>query len=223
MASSPKPKSSSPTATKVSRSRDPLTLNQATSLGNSSSPLTQIPLSALRDLSRESLPTPDITDVHALHDNIPVADDGLPPTNSSPTPRAPCPKLLKRLSGQQRTSFLCLWDQFPLHLRDIAFDLRGSGWTPSVITALGDVLCGFTDVSSKPRLILARALLFRSRSPSPRTESLSLPVLAALIPSSASRKMWYSTNTWPPASPNTRHLRTPAPWSPSPRKTATSE
>ena len=34
-------------------------------------------------------------------------------------------------------------------MREIAFDLRGLGWTPTVITRLGDVLAEFSDVFSK--------------------------------------------------------------------------
>ena len=35
-----------------------------------------------------------------------------------------------------------------MHLRDVVFDLHGSGWSPSVIDDLGDVLCEFQDVFS---------------------------------------------------------------------------
>ena len=72
-------------------------LEPGTILGTYSSPPIQLPTSALHE------PT---TDVHALHDNIPVANDGLPPTDSPPTPKTPSPELLERLSDGQRTSFL---------------------------------------------------------------------------------------------------------------------
>ena len=72
-----------------------------------SSPLIQIPLSALHGSSAVPLTTTlHTTGVHALRDNIPVADDGLPSTDTLPTPSAPCPELLARLSTDQRTSFL---------------------------------------------------------------------------------------------------------------------
>ena len=63
-------------------------------------------------------------------------------------PTAPCPQLLARLDANQRTSFLNLSDRLPPHLRDIIFDLEGSGWSPSVIDSLGDVLCEFPDAFS---------------------------------------------------------------------------
>eukprot|EP00904_Undaria_pinnatifida_P011359 jgi/Undpi1/7353/HiC_scaffold_22.g09826.m1 len=117
-------------------------------LGTSSSPLIKISTSALQDTTTEPLPT----DIHALHDIIPGATDGSPQTEPPPPRKVPCPKLVERLSGDQRTSFLPLWDQLPLHLRDIRFDLHGSGWSLSVIEDLGHVLCEFPDVfsTSKP-------------------------------------------------------------------------
>ena len=36
-------------------------------------------------------------------------------------------------------------------MRAVAFDLPGSGWTPFAIEQLGDVLCNFADVFSKPK------------------------------------------------------------------------
>ncbi|MEP5732608.1 MAG: hypothetical protein ABJL67_24925, partial [Sulfitobacter sp.] len=61
----------------------------------------------------------------------------------------PSPALLERLSTDQRTSSLQVWNCLPLHMREIAFDLRGLGWTPTIITQLGDVLVEFFDVFSK--------------------------------------------------------------------------
>ena len=107
-------------------------------LGTSSSPLIPIPPSALQDPSTEHPPTP--SDVHALHDNIPVAVDASSPNDASTLRTTPCPKLLERLDDSQRECFLRIWDRIPLHLRDITFDLHGSGWSPAVINALGDVL-----------------------------------------------------------------------------------
>ena len=113
-------------------------------LGTSSSPLVQVPLASLRHLP----PDPDVPNVHALHDNIPVANDDLPPTDPPPESKSPSPQLLARLDTDQRSSFLRLWNRLPLHLRDVMFDLHGSGWSPSVIDDLGDVLCEFQDVFS---------------------------------------------------------------------------
>ena len=56
--------------------------------------------------------------------------------------------LLDRLDADQRTSFQQLWEKLPPHLRSIKFDLHGPGWTPQVITDLGDLLCEFRDVFS---------------------------------------------------------------------------
>ena len=96
-------------------------------LGTSTSPLVQVPLATLRRLSLDP-PTPSpIPNVHALHDNIPVDNEDPPPTDPPPTPKAPCPQLLARLDTDQRSSFLRLWNRLPLHLRDVMFDLHGSG------------------------------------------------------------------------------------------------
>ena len=62
--------------------------------------------------------------------------------------RKNCPLLSRRLSDDQRESFLRLWDRLPLHFRDITFDLHGSGWFPSVISSLRNVRCDFPDVFS---------------------------------------------------------------------------
>jgi len=95
-------------------------------LGTSCSPLVQVPLSTLGHPSLAPPHPPPIPDVHALHDNIPVADQS-PSTDDSPTaPKAPCSQLLARLNADQRESFLDLWERLPLHLRDVNFDLHGS-------------------------------------------------------------------------------------------------
>ena len=117
-------------------------------LGTSFSPLIQISTSAIQDITTEPL----LTDIHALHDNIPVVNDRTPQTEPPPPPKVPCPKLLERRNGDQRTSFLRLWDQLPLHLRNITFDPHGSGWSPSVIEDLGHVLCEFSDVFSTSKI-----------------------------------------------------------------------
>ena len=96
----------------------------------------------------DSPPPNPIPNAHALHYNIPVADEGPPPAGACPQPNVPCPHFLARLDTDQRTSFPRLWDRLPLHLRDVTFDLHGSGWSPSVIDELGNVLCEFQDVFS---------------------------------------------------------------------------
>ena len=168
-------------------------LEPGTLPGTSSSPLIQILTSAFHDPSTKPLPTPHNTDVHALHHNIPVASNGLPSTDCLPTPKTPCPKLLECLRDDQRTSFLRLWDQPPLHLRDITFNLHGSGWSPSVITALGDVLCEFHDVFSASEIDFGSCPLTPFKiyvSPD------SAPVFSrpyASSPYSRNRPMLYST------------------------------
>ena len=117
-------------------------------LGTSLSPLMQVPLATLGHPSLDPPAPPPTPGVHALHDNIPVASENPPPADPHDPPTALCPQLLARLDADQRTSFLNLWDRLPPHLRDIIFDLHGSGWSPSVIDSLGDVLCEFPDVFS---------------------------------------------------------------------------
>ena len=108
----------------------------------------QVPLATLGHPSLD-LPSPPPTPcVHALHDNIPVASDNPPRADPHVPLTAPCPQLLARLDADQLPSFLNLWGCLPPHLRDVIFDLHGSGWFPSVIDRLGDVLCEFPDVFS---------------------------------------------------------------------------
>ena len=151
-------------------------------LGASSSPLLPVPPSSLQDHSTEHPPTP--SDVDALHDNIPVAIDASSPTDASTPRTTPCPKLLERLDDSQRESFLHTWDRLPLHLRDIKFDLHGSGWSPAVINALGDILCELPDVFSTSKTDFVSALSSPSRFPFHRIVHPSLrpyrinPILA---------------------------------------------
>ena len=44
---------------------------------------------------------------------------------------------------------LRVWTRLPLHLRKVAFDLRGIDWTREAIEQMGDVLREFPDVFSK--------------------------------------------------------------------------
>ena len=96
-------------------------------LGTSSSPLTPLPRSALQDPSTEHPPTPPTSDIQALHDNIPLTTDTTSPTDVPFPPVTPCPKLVERLDDSQLASSLRNWDRLPVHLRDIKFDLHGSG------------------------------------------------------------------------------------------------
>ena len=53
------------------------------------------------------------------------------------------------MSTGQRSSFLQTWNRLPPLMREIAFDLHGPGWTPTVITQLGKVLAEFLHMFSK--------------------------------------------------------------------------
>ena len=92
------------------------------------------------------LPPPQYLDPFVHH----LRDETVPPCDESeaslaqPTYRSPSPTLLERLSADQRSSFL----EQP-HMREIAFNLHGPGWTSAVITQLGEVLAEFSDVFSK--------------------------------------------------------------------------
>ena len=66
-------------------------------------------------------------------------------------PASPSPALLERLSPEQRASLLRVWARLPLHLRQVAFDLHGTDWTPEPIEQLGGVLCEVSDVFSKSK------------------------------------------------------------------------
>ena len=100
----------------------------------------KVPVSTLSDPFLELPPPLPAPDVHALHDNIPVANEGLtsviPPLPLS----TPCLDLQARLQANQQSNFLHLWDGLPQHLRDIFCDLHRPGWSPSAIDGLGDAL-----------------------------------------------------------------------------------
>ena len=61
---------------------------------------------------------------------------------------SPSPAILERLNQDERSSFWSIWARLPPHLREISFDLRDPGGTPSAIEQLGDVLCEYPDVFS---------------------------------------------------------------------------
>ena len=109
-------------------------------LGTSLSPLVQVPLATLEHPSFDPPAPPPMPGVHAPHDKIPGASENPPPADPHVPRTAPCPQLCARLDADQRTSFVNPWDRLLRHLRDIVFDLNGSGWSPSVIDSLGDVL-----------------------------------------------------------------------------------
>ena len=109
-------------------------------LGTSLSPLVQVPLATLEHPSFDPPAPPPMPGVHAPHDKIPGASENPPPADPHVPRTAPCPQLFARLDADQRTSFVNPWDRLLRHLRDIVFDLNGSGWSPSVIDSLGDVL-----------------------------------------------------------------------------------
>ena len=96
-----------------------------------------------------------------------------------PTPlrhQNPCPQLLARFDADQRKSFLDLWELLPLHLRNVNFDLHGSGWTPSAINNLGDVLYEFQDVfsTSKTDVCSCSLMPFKITAP-PQCAPLTSP------------------------------------------------
>ena len=69
--------------------------------------------------------------------------------SAPPIDHSPSPALLERLSADQRSSFLQTRNRLPSHMREIAFDPCGPGWTPAAITQLGNFLAAFHDVFSK--------------------------------------------------------------------------
>ena len=78
--------------------------------------------------------------VHHLRDETGSPCDKSEASSAQPTYRPPSPALLERLSANQCSSFLPTWNRLPPHMREITFDLHGPGWTPAVITQLGEVL-----------------------------------------------------------------------------------
>ena len=103
-------------------------------LGVTHAPLMSVPLDALQHVGRSSgLPSdpPGVTPVSAVT---------APPLAAVAAPASPSPALLERLTPEQRASFLCVWERLPSHLRAVAFDLHGPGWTPLAIEQLGGVL-----------------------------------------------------------------------------------
>ena len=61
------------------------------------------------------------------------------------------PAMLERLTPEQRTSFLRVWERLPSHLRAVAFGLCCPDWSPIAVEQLGDVLCNFADALYKSK------------------------------------------------------------------------
>ena len=72
-------------------------------------------------------------------------------------PASPSPALIGRLTPEQHASLLRVWERLPSHLRAVAFDLHGPGWTRLAIEQLGSALCDFADVFSKSNTDLVLA------------------------------------------------------------------
>ena len=87
--------------------------------------------------------------MHHLRDETAPTREEYTTSSVPPADRPPSLALLERLSTDQRTSFLPICNRLPSHMREIAFELHGLGWTPTVITQLGDVLAEFSDKFSK--------------------------------------------------------------------------
>ena len=103
------------------------------------------PLDALKHVDRPSGPSSDPPG------ETPVSAVTAPPLAAVVDTASPSPVLLERSTPELRASFLRVWERLPSHLRAVAFDLHGPGWTPLAIEQLGDVLCDFGDVLSKSK------------------------------------------------------------------------
>ena len=64
---------------------------------------------------------------------------------------SPLPAQLERLTPEQRASFLRVRKRLPAHLRAVAFDLHGPGWTALPIEQVGAVICVLADVFSRSK------------------------------------------------------------------------
>ena len=93
-------------------------------LGVAPAPLMSVPLDALQHDGRPSGPSSDLPGV------TPVSAATASPLAAVATTASPSPALLERLTPEQCASFLRVWERLPPHLRAVAFDLHGPGWTP---------------------------------------------------------------------------------------------
>ena len=119
--------------------------------------------------------------------------------------------LLDRLSADQRSSFLQIWNRLPCHMRKISFDLHGPGWTPAVIIQLGEVRTERT-CSRRPQQTSAPAPCFPVRFrflciALPSCLSLTTPILRL-----SSQRTQFWTNSSPRASSNIGHHHGRAQW-----------
>ena len=97
-------------------------------------PLKCFPLYAVQHDGRPSGSSSDPPGV------IPVSAVTASPLAGVAATTSPPPALIECLTPEQRASFLRVWERLSLHLRAVAFDYQGPGWTPLAIEQLGDVL-----------------------------------------------------------------------------------
>lgn len=67
---------------------------------------------------------------------------------------------LGRLTVDQRSNFVRVWDRLPSHLREVDIDVQGADWTSSVIDRLG---ASFRTLSLSSTLTSVSAPFSRSR------------------------------------------------------------
>ena len=170
--------------TKESRSQDPLTSNQATSFGSLLVLSYKFQHRLYRALPRNHYPPTSTPFMIAYPWPTAISFGSIPP----PAPNIPCSKLLERLGFPRRL------DQLPVHIRDIAIDLDGSGTSPPLIEDLGHVLCDIYDFFSTSKPVLARVASYSLRFPPSWTAHPCYPAPAASTLSAPSRKMLHSIN-----------------------------
>ena len=201
-------------------------LDSGALLGTSSNPLLRLPLktvlsdapaSSLRihgvdfsvpgpvppnSMGADPLSPPQCLDpfVRHLRDETAPTREEFGASSAPPVDHNPSPALLERLSTDQRTSFLQVWNRLPSHMREIAFDLRGLGWTPTVITQSGDALAEFSDVFSKSPAVLP----FKVTVPPNTSPVTSRPY--RINPPTAKQVDAVLDKFLTPASPSTPHL-----------------
>lgn len=139
-----------------------------------------------------------------------MANDEIPFTNPPPTPKAPWPKLLDRLSDDQRTGFLsCLGPAPPsLTTRHLRSTYVRRFW----LVAVSHHSPGRRPVRV-PRCFLhaekngcgACSLMPLKISISPDSAPLCSRPLTGFITLSPSNPTLYSTNIWPPGPPEQCH------------------
>ena len=114
-------------------------------LGVPHAPLMRVLLDAMQHDSRPPSPfsgPPVVTLISA------VTASSLAAAAATATPSS---ALLERLTPEQRASFLRVRKRLPAHLRAVAFDLHGPGWTALPIEQVGAVICVLADVFSRSK------------------------------------------------------------------------